>query len=167
MHKSLALAFLAASACVTYENGKGIATDTASLHDEPAGGSAGGEGGGGGTAGGDSTGDDQTDPADSLSFSPSEAEQGDIFAGVISAGEGFALDEVDDIYLLGDLEILDFLVYGDEIVITLAVDDDADTGEVTLAVVMDDQTTYWLEGALTIYEAGSGSSAAGSSGGCP
>ncbi len=167
MHKSLALIFLTASGCVTYESEKGAAIDTASRHEEPEAGSTGGENTGGEGTGGEGTGGEQADPADSLSFSPSEAEQGDIFAGVISAGEGFALDQVEDIYLLGDLEILDFLVYGDEIVVTLAVDGDADTGEVTLAIVMDDQTTYWLEGALTIYEAGSGSSTAGSSGGCP
>lgn len=158
------LALLAASGCVTYDNEKGGDYDTASFHEDPSDGDI--------TNGGDVTDDgdgdgDQVDPADALTFAPSKAEQGDIFAGVISAGEGFEMDRVDDVYLLGDLEILNFQVHGDTIVATLSVDDDADTGEIALAIVMDDQTTYWLEGALTIYEAGSGNSTAGSSAECP
>ena len=147
---------LAATGCVSYDKDgdledTGIAGDDGSFHESP------------GDDGSDDPDpdDEQPDEDDAglqLVISPPEAEQGDMFVAHITSETG-DLSVVEEIRFMGDVELLGFDNRGDELVMSLSIDDDAVTGAVDIALILDDQTTIWFNSALDIFEAGSGSSA--------
>jgi len=143
-------ALMAASGCVTYDNkdieDTGVAGDDGSFHESPD---------------DDGTeGEQDEDPGFQLILDPPQAEQGEIFIGYISAEGDVDLSIVDDVRIFGDVELISMDNRDDEIVLTVEVLPNALTGAMDIALVLDDETTIWFDGALTIYEAGTGNSAA-------
>jgi len=148
---ALSLVLVASSGCVSYDKDDaledtGIAGDDGSFHENP---------------------DDGTEePGEEdlgyqLVLDPPQAEQGETFIGYITTdSDDFDLTIVQDLRFVGDVELIGFDNRGDELVLSMAIDEQAVTGDIDIALILDDQSTVWFNGALTIFEAGSGNSAA-------
>jgi len=95
-----------------------------------------------------------------LGFHPDQAEQGESFIGYITVDEGdLDLSLVEELNFYGDIDVQDFDVRGDdEIIVSVSVHEDAVTGPIDVLLDMGGNDVVWFEGALTVYEAGSGNS---------
>ncbi len=119
--------------------------------------------------GGEDTGEEQEpeEPEYSYSLSPAEAEPGDSFIGslVAEGEEAPGYDAITSIEFYGDVQVLASEVRGDELLLSLSVDFDAELGAVDLLVEFDDGDAAWVESVLVIYEVGSGHSSDSGDGG--
>ncbi len=107
----------------------------------------------------DDSGDVDATPELAMGFHPDQAEQGEAFLGYLSVSEGeLDFDTVEAITFYGDVELQDFDVRDDEIILSVAVSPDAVTGDVDILLEFGGNQAFWAEGVLTIYEADSGHS---------
>ena len=99
-------------------------------------------------------------PAIVLGFAPSQAEQGETFIGSITVEDGdLDLGEVSGVEMYGDAEVTDILSRSREILVSVEILPDAQTGAVDMVVELQDGTAVWMETAFELFEAGSGNSA--------
>jgi hypothetical protein len=99
-------------------------------------------------------------PSVTLSFLPPQAEQGESFIGTLTVEEGdLTLSDCHDIVVYGDASVDALIARSDEVLVSVTANDDATPGVVDVLVELTDGTAAWLEGAFTIFPAGSGKSA--------
>ena len=112
--------------------------------------------------------EDSGDPPDAPSFSysltPNEAEAGNVFIGSlrVEGEDAPGLDEISDLRFYGDVAVLAQDEREDELLLTLSVAEDADTGPVDLLVELAGDEGMFVDAALMIYPLGSGHSAGSS-----
>lgn len=110
--------------------------------------------------------DGDEEPAVTLAFYPSEAEQGQAFIGYLTVTEGeLELSAIEELSFYGDVEVVSYDIRDDEVIISLDVSPNAVLGEVDLLVDMGGNDVIWMEAAFTIFEAGSGGTDGGSTDG--
>jgi len=106
------------------------------------------------------SGTEDLEPQISLDFTPPQAEQGEIFIGSLSITEGDAdLSQVASVTVFGAADVLAIDARPDEVLVSVAVEGDAETSEADIVVEFEDGTAAWLEAAFVISPEGSGSSA--------
>ena len=151
-----ALAFASTTGCVVYEGefSGGCDWDEDCFDD----GFACGDEDEDGIADCEDEGQDEAIPVE-LSMSPSHAERGETFPAVITLDQGdFDLTLVQEIQFFGDVEVLSATAGNDQIILVLQVAEDAELGAIDVALDAGD-SGHVLDGALTVFEAGSGNSA--------
>jgi hypothetical protein len=95
-----------------------------------------------------------------LSFLPPQAEQGESFIGRLTVEEGdLSLHDCSDVVVYGDASVDALMARTGEVLVSVTANDDATPGVVDVLVELSDGTAAWLEGAFTIFPAGSGKSA--------
>ena len=95
-----------------------------------------------------------------LSFSPPQAEQGDVFIGSLSSENSeLDLSTVTSVNLFGDADILAVEARPSEVLVTVAVDANAESSESDILVEFADGSAAWLEAAFVISPEGSGNGA--------
>ena len=100
------------------------------------------------------------DPALGLSFTPPQAEQGEIFIGSLSVTDGeINLSDVQNVQLFGDAEVLATNVRSNEVLLSVGVAADAESGEADIVVEFKDGSAAWLEAAFVISPQGEGGAA--------
>jgi hypothetical protein len=140
----LAIPFLsAATGCIIYDNDGSLGDDP--NHTRP---------------GIDAdTGAEDVAPQISLTFTPPQAEQGEIFIGSLSVTDGDSdLSAVVSVTVYGDANVLAIDSRADEVLVTVAVDSDAASSNSDIVVEFEDGTAVWLEAGLSISPEGSGNS---------
>jgi hypothetical protein len=99
-------------------------------------------------------------PSVTLAFLPPQAEQGESFIGRLTVEEGdLSLGDCHDVVVYGDASIDALIARSGEVLVSVTANDDATPGVVDVLVELNDGTAAWLEGAFTIFPAGSGKSA--------
>ena len=99
-------------------------------------------------------------PSVTLSFLPPQAEQGESFIGSLTVEEGdLSLGDCHDVVVYGDASVDALIARSGEVLVSITANDDATPGVVDVLVELNDGTAVWLEGAFTIFPAGSGKSA--------
>jgi hypothetical protein len=99
-------------------------------------------------------------PSVTLSFLPPQAEQGESFIGSLTVEEGdLSLGDCHDVVVYGDASVDALIARSGVVLVSITANDDATPGVVDVLVELNDGTAAWLEGAFTIFPAGSGKSA--------
>ena len=99
-------------------------------------------------------------PSVTLSFLPPQAEQGESFIGRLTVDEGdLTLGDCHDVVVYGEASVDALIARSNEVLVSVSANDDATPGVVDVLVELTDGTAAWLEGAFTIFPAGSGNSA--------
>ena len=100
------------------------------------------------------------EPSLGLTFSPPQAEQGEIFIGSLSVMEGDVdLSGVENVQLFGDAEVLATTIRPNEVLLSVGVAEDASNGEADIVVEFKDGSAAWLEAAFVISPQGTGGAA--------
>jgi len=98
------------------------------------------------------------EPAAVFAFEPSEAEVGDAFIGYLSVVEGDVdLRDASDVVVYGDLQLADWDVRSDELILAVAIDEQAQPGVVDILIEIDGQA-FVVEAALEVFASDSGHS---------
>jgi len=141
----LALSFISATTgCIVYDNDGNSSSDRPGSRPDVI----------------EDTSGEETLPDVELSFSPPQAEQGEIFIGSLSSEDTeMDLTTVTSVNLFGDADILAVEARASEVLVTVAVDADAETSESDILVEFADGSAAWLEAAFVISPEGSGSGA--------
>ena len=106
------------------------------------------------------SGTEDLEPQISLEFTPPQAEQGEIFIGSLSITEGDAdLSQVASVTVYGAADVLAIDARDDEVLVSVAVDGNAESGEADIVVEFEDGSAAWLEAAFVISPEGTGNSA--------
>ena len=105
--------------------------------------------------------DEAAEPALDVAFWPDQCEQGEDFLGYVTVVEGDpSAFEVADIKVYGDAEVTAWDQRNGELIVSASVPEDAVEGEVDIVIELKDGSAVWIESATTVYERGTGSSAA-------
>jgi len=133
-----------ATGCIVYDNDQGESNDRA--HTRP------------GTV--EDSGSSDIEPSLNLSFTPPQAEQGEIFIGSLSVTDGdLNLADVESVQLFGDAEVLATNIRSNEVLLSVGVAADAMSGEADIVVEFKDGSAAWLEAAFVIAPSGQGCAA--------
>lgn len=163
---ALALTVLSSQGCIIYDHDcPGCAPDSGDREDRPDRDPWDTADDGDDPAGDDTAPPDDPDaPAYALGLTPDQAEQGEVFIGSLRSSGEDALDlgRIAALRLYGDLDVLAQDLRSREILLTIAVEEEARIGEVDLLASLDDGTALWQPGVLTIFPAGSGHDAGSS-----
>ncbi len=143
---ALALALATTSGCIIYDNdgSETVRERNASADD----------------TGIDTPVDNPELPSVTLAFLPPQAEQGESFIGRLTVEEGdLTLSDCHDVVVYGDASVDALIARSGEVLVSVTANDDATPGAVDVLVELNDGNAVWLEGAFTIFPAGSGKSA--------
>lgn len=115
---------------------------------------------------------DDAETAIAFTLTPAEGLAGSTFITSLEANEVFEFGQVSDVWFFGDVSLCTKSARTDELILTLAIDAEAELGKVDMVVEMEDGDRILVEDALNILgedgqglEDGGGSDGGGSDGG--
>jgi hypothetical protein len=85
-----------------------------------------------------------------FALTPAEGVAGTTFITSLEAGEVFEYAQVSDVWFFGDVSLCTKAARADELILTLAIDAEAELGRVDMVVEMEDGERYLVEDALNV-----------------